>query len=255
MSVNLNEDKIFTNHIKDLANASYNQNRYAFSEFLTPEEQGLVDSIRADIKHVDYELFGGHESCERQIIRFGSLETLGYEETYPIATLLIEPLMEKFSDNLSHRDYLGALMNLGLKRNVIGDIIIKDKKAYVFCLEEVSDYIISELTRIKHTTVKITKEIGEIDALKRELEDFEVLVPSPRFDAVVAALTKLSRGKAVELFREKKILLDGRICENNSHTLKPGCTFSIRGTGKYIYEGEGGRTRKDRVYIKLKRYV
>lgn len=189
------------------------------------------------------------------MIRFGSLEGLGYEEDYPISVLLIEPLIDKFSDDLGHRDYLGSLMNLGIKRNVIGDIIIKDKKAYVFCISEVSDFIISELTRIKHTTVKISKVSGEIDALRRELEDMEVLVSSPRFDAVVAALTKLSRGKAVELFREKKVLLDGRICENNSYTLKAGSSFSIRGVGKFIYEGEGGKTRKERVFIRLYNYT
>lgn len=250
------EEKIFINRIKDLANSTYNQNRYNFSSFLSPDEQGLVDSIRSEIKHVDYDFFGGHESCERQVIRFGSLDSLGYEEDFPICTLLIEPLIEKFSDDLSHRDFLGALMNLGIKRSVIGDIILKDKKAYVFCLSEVKDFIISELTRVKHTSIKITEiSLDNDDTLNRELKDIEILVSSNRFDAVVASICKLSRTKASLLFREKKVLLNNRICENNSYSLKPGNSFSIRGYGKFIYEGEGGKTRKDRVYLKLKQYV
>ena len=104
--------------IKDLAEASYSQNRYTFTKFLSAEELSLVDQIKSDIKYVDYSTFGGHEMCERQIIRFGSPETLGYEENFPITTLLIEPLIDKFSDNLTHRDYLGAIMNLGIKREV-----------------------------------------------------------------------------------------------------------------------------------------
>ena len=249
------DDRIFINRIKDLANVTYTQNRYTFSHFLTLDEQGIIDQIEPEIKHVPHELFGGNECCERQILKFGSEEMLGYVEEYPITVLLIEPLIDKFSDDLTHRDFLGALMNLGIERHVLGDIVLKGNKAYVFCLNEISDYIMSEITRIKHTSVKITKVSGEVDELKRELEDFELLVSAPRFDAVVAAITKLSRGKAAELFREKKVLLNNRVCENNSLALKPDSTISIRGYGKYIYIGEGGRTRKDRVYLHMQRYV
>lgn len=193
--------------------------------------------------------------CERQIVRFGSFETLGFEEDFPIITLLIEPLIDKFSDNLSHRDYLGAIMNLGIKREVLGDILIKDKRAYVFCLDEIADYLCSELTRIKHTSIKISKIEGDIPELERKLEDFDILVTSPRIDAVVAALTKLSRSQASLLFREKKVLVNNRTCENNSMMLKESCTLSIRGYGKFIYIGEGGRTKKDRVFVKMQKYV
>ena len=249
------EDKIFTNRIMDLAKLSYNQNRYTFSNFLSVEEQALIDGMASELRFVSHEMYGGHESCERRMIRFGSLESLGYEEKYPITVLCIEPLIDKFADDLSHRDFLGALMNLGIKRNVLGDIIVKGNKAYLFCLDEISDYIISEITRIKHTSVKLTRMEGEIPDLERRLEDFEVLVSSPRLDGIVAAICKLSRSHAVELFRAKKVMLNNRICENNSQILKEGNTFSIRGYGKFVYNGEGGKTRKDRVYVRLSRYV
>jgi len=249
------EDKIFLNRIMDLAKASFNQSRYTFSTFLTVDEQMLIDQAASDFKFVSYELFGGNECCERQLIRFGSEDTLGYSEDYPIVILCIEPLMDKYAEELNHRDYLGALMNLGINRNVIGDIIVKGKKAYVFCLDSISDYIISEITRIRHTSVNIKKLTGDIPELERKLEDMEVLVSSPRIDAIASSLTKLSRSKVLELFRAKKVLLNNRVCENNSVTLKTGNSFSIRGFGKYIYEGEGGHTRKDRVYVKLKKYV
>lgn len=250
-----NDDLLFINRIKDLANASYTQNRFTFSNFLTIEEQTIIHSISSEIKFVKHELFGGHEICERKMIRFGSEDELMYSCEYPISILLIQPLMEKFSDDLSHRDFLGAIMNLGIQRNVIGDIIVKGKCAYVFCLNEVKDYIISELTRIKHTSVKISVVENIDDTLQRELVDMEILVSSPRFDAIVATLCKLSRGKAQSLFKEKKIILNDHLCENNSMLLKPDSTFSIRGFGKYIYIGEGNKTRKDRVYVKLKKYV
>lgn len=250
-----NDELLFINRIKDLAKTAYNQNRYTFSNFLTVEEQTIIESQKSEISYCPYEYFGGHENCERRIIRFGSEEMMGYIEDYPITILLVEPLLDKFSDDLNHRDYLGSLMNLGINRNVIGDILIKGKKTYVFCLSETSEYIISELTRIKHTSVKITKVNETCDDLKTELEDIEVLVSSPRIDAIVASICKISRGKSQDLFKEKKVFINNKICENNSLALKPGNIISIRGIGKFIYEGEGSKTRKDRVYVKLKKYV
>lgn len=249
------DEKLLLNRIKDLAEATYTQNRYSFSQFLTVEEQTLIYSIRNELKHVDYDFFGGFEGSERQVMRFGSEDSLGYDMPYPIAVLLIEPLMDKFSEDLSHRDFLGTLMGLGLKRNVIGDIVVKDKKAYVMCLEDVKEYIQKEITRIRHTSVKISEVTSSVNDLERKCEDFEVLVSSNRFDAIVAAICKLSRGKSVELFQTGKVILNGKICESQSISLKPGNIFSVRGYGKFIFDGEGNHTRKDRVYIKLKRYI
>lgn len=249
------DESLFLNRIKDLARACYTQNRYSFSNFLSMEEQSFILTHQSEINYVDYDFYGGCDGCERQMIRFGSERMLMFVEKYPITILLIEPLMEKFSDELTHRDYLGALMNLGIQRNVLGDIVRKEKSAYLFCHNDVSEFIKNELTRVKHTAV-IIKEVDCIEnTIIRQLEEYEILVSSPRADAVVAAICKLSRGKACDLFREKRVFLNNRICENNSYILKPGNVLSIRGVGKYIYDGEGGRTRKDRVYIKLKRYI
>lgn len=250
-----NDDKIFLNHIKDLADTAYNQNRYTFSNFLTVDEQAMIDTIRPEIKYIHSEFYGGYDDAERRVLRFGSEDMLGYIEEYPISVICIEPLMEKFSDELTHRDYLGSLMNLGINRNVLGDIVIKDKKAFVFCLNEISEYILSEITRIKHTSVKLSIVRLEDFSHIRQLEDMEILVSSPRIDSIAAAICKLSRSKVLTLFKEKKILVNNRVCENNSLMLKDNTVISIRGFGKYIYEGQGGTTRKDRVYLKMKKYV
>ena len=133
--------------IKDLAQASYTQNRYTFTKFLSADELTLVDQIKSELKHVDYSTFGGHEICERQVMRFGSLEALGYEEDFPITTLLIEPLIDKFSDSLTHRDYLGAMMNLGIKREVLGDILIKENRIWIISTKALAELIVEDITR------------------------------------------------------------------------------------------------------------
>lgn len=250
----MDEDKLLRARLAELAKSAYRQNRYTFSPFLSPAELAALDHMEEEWKAVDFDTYGGHEGCERQMVRFGSERMFGYEEDYPIVMLLIKPLSPKFAENLEHRDYLGALMNLGIERDVLGDIIIKDGTAYLFCMENIADYIETGLGKVRHTSVKVERAAGEIRALEKKLTDMEVLVQSPRFDSVAAAVSRLSRNGAQQLFREKKVLLNGRVCENNSMILKEGSIFSIRGYGKYIYDGCSRETRKGRVYVRLKKY-
>ena len=250
----MDEDKLFRARMKELAQASFRQNRYTFSHFLSVAELTELYSMASLLEYVDYDTFGGNPGCERQMVRFGSERMFGYEEPFPISVLRIEPLMNKFAEELGHRDYLGAVMNLGMERDVIGDILIRDKSAYMFCMDNIAGYIQANLEKIRHTSVKVFPEKGEIDALSPRLEEMEILVSSPRFDAVIAAACKLSRNAALQLFRDKKVVLQGRICENNSMILKEEDVFSVRGYGKFVYKGCGNQTRKGRLYVRLEQY-
>ena len=250
----MDEDKLLKARIKELAEASFSQNRYIFSHFLGAAELTVFYDMAASLSFVDYDTFGGNPCCERQMVRFGSESMFGYEEPFPISVLCIEPLMPKFAEGLGHRDYLGAIMNLGLERDVIGDILIRDKRAYVFCMDNIAGYIQETLKKVRHTNVKVSLTEGEIEALRPQFKETEVLVSSLSFDAVVAAVCRLSRSGAQELFRDKKVILNGRICENNSMVLKEEDVFSIRGYGKFIYKGCGKQTRKGKIYARLDMY-
>ena len=111
----MKEEQYLIGHLKDLAKRSYDRGIYTFSEFLGVTDQGILDAHRSEFEHIGYSLYGGHELSERCIVCFGTEEQFGYAPTYPISIVVIRPLAEKFSENLSHRDYLGSLMNLGYK--------------------------------------------------------------------------------------------------------------------------------------------
>lgn len=250
----MDEEKLQKGRLKELAQTAYHQNRYTFSRFLTPAELTVLSDMRQELQYMDFDTFGGNEFCERQIVRFGSERLFGYEEPFPIKALSVEPISSRFAEQLGHRDYLGALMNLGMTRDVIGDIFIRDQKAYIFCMDHIADYIVANLDKIKHTSVKVKLAEGGGEALLPRLRPVEVLVQTPRFDAVVAAVCKLSRSGAQQLFREKKVLLQGRVCENHSLILKENDVFSVRGFGKFLYEGCGNQTRKGKFYVHIKQY-
>jgi RNA-binding protein YlmH len=188
------------------------------------------------------------------MVRFGNAEDLGYEEEFPICCIHIKPLLAKFADNLTHRDFLGALMNLGIERSTIGDIRVAEKEGYLFCQETIAEYICDNLDKIKHTNVKceIVKEMKDIP--KDEPEAKEVLVPSLRMDACLAKVYNLSRGDILEQFRAKKVYVNGRLCENNSRLVKEGETINLRGYGKFIYSGIKYETKKGKICIEVKQY-
>ncbi|MGN0435172.1 MAG: YlmH/Sll1252 family protein [Wujia sp.] len=253
----MNEEQILVARLRDLANQSYNQNIYTYSTFLTPAELMTLDSMRDELSFIDFEVNGGSELCERCMVRFGSEEQLGYTGEWPISIVQVEPLIEKFADELTHRDFLGAVMNLGIERNVLGDILVKNgKKAYIFCQDKISDFIVDNLTKIKHTNVKcrIISDDEDLKELKPTLVDVKLIVQNPRFDAIIAAAIKCSRSEALNYFKAGKVTLNGRMSERNSITLKEGDIFSVRGHGKYLYCGCGNETRKGRVYVNLKHY-
>lgn len=251
----MNGEQLLKGRLADLAKRSYQQNIYTYSSFLSVSELNLLDELREELSYIHWECYGGNELCERQLVQFGSEEEFGYPGHYPIVVIQVTPLLEKFSESLNHRDFLGALMHLGIERNTLGDIWIKEKTAYIFCLESIADYISSELTKVKHTNVKCEITEPDIPAFTPRLVDEEFPVTSLRLDNILAALLKCSRSEALSFFTDKKVTLNGRTTGRNNITLKDGDVFSVRGHGKFIFEGTGGSTRKGKIYVHIKRYV
>lgn len=251
----MNDEQILKGRLLDLAQKAYHQNIYTYSNFLSLSELSTFEEFKSETSYIQHERFGGNPLCERQIIRFGSEEVFGYEGDFPIHVIKITPLIEKFSDSFTHRDFLGALMHLGIERDTLGDILLKEKTAYLFCLASISDYICKELTKVKHTNVKCEITNFDIPALKPTLVDEEFPVASLRLDAIISHLIKCSRSESFKLFEEKRVSLNGKITGRNSMLLKEGDIFSVKGYGKFIFISCKGQTKKGKIFIHIKRYV
>ena len=247
--------ELLKKRLAELAEKSYRNSHYVFTNFLNMAEMNAFYEMRKELSYIPYTAFGGTEQCERLMLCFGSEEVFGYEESFPICCIQAEPLIEKFADNFSHRDFLGAIMNLGIEREVVGDIAVKGKKAFIFCTEKIAPYIAENLVQVKHTSMRCTilEEAPEI--LKPTLEKKEVTAASERIDAVLGKLCNLSRSQSVLAFREKKIFVNGRQCENNSYQLKAGDVVTFRGFGKFVYEGVKYETKKGKVCAEVSVYV
>ncbi|MGN0518946.1 MAG: YlmH/Sll1252 family protein [Acutalibacteraceae bacterium] len=247
----ISEDKLIQKRFSELAKKAYTGNHFTFTDFLGLSEIDLFYRCEREFNHVKYEMFGGTEGCSRLMVRFGDAEELGYSESYPIDCVKIAPLLMKFSDSLTHRDILGAVMGLGIKRSAVGDIILKDNVAYMFVVDRLSQYVCDNLFKVKHTSVscEVTQDIP--DFYESSLTEASLLVPSLRIDAVIAKLYNLSRNSSIELFREKKIFVNGRSCENNSYFLKENDIITVRGRGRFTFIKENFTTRKGNVNISV----
>ena len=251
----MSDTEILKKRIAELARKAYAGSYFLFSDFLGLLELSLFEEARRTFPETKCTIFGGAVGAERVMVRFGDPEEIGYEEPFPLDCLKIEPVAKKFADKLTHRDFLGALLNLGIERTTLGDIPIIDNVGYLFCKADISDYIIAELKRVKHTDVKLSRvtELPEGELYKTE----RILVQAEgeRLDGIVAKVFKISRDDSLSYFKRRLMFVNGREAQNNSKPLAEGDTVSVRGLGRFIYRGYSSTTRKGKLNIEIDKFI
>ncbi|MEG0546900.1 MAG: YlmH/Sll1252 family protein [Oscillospiraceae bacterium] len=244
-----NDEQQQKNRFIELSKRAVERNSFAFSEFLNIDEQDVLARTKL---FSALKLCGGYENAERQIAGFCEDDIL--KKDFPISLIEVSPNLQKFADDLTHRDFLGTLMGLQIKREVLGDIIIYENCGYIFCLNSICDYILENLIKVKHTNVKCRKiEELPIEAVKIP-EKVELVVASERLDVIISAVYKLSRGNSQKLFSARRIFINNKMTENTSYTLSEGDVVSARGFGRFIYEGKERETKKGRNVVSVRVY-
>lgn len=243
----MENETLLKKRLAELSHRAFERGYTTYSTFLNLQEISILKSLKLDSK---YSLFGGYENADRCVVAFSNDEVY----SYPIVCIKIEPLQQKFSDKLTHRDFLGALMNLGIEREMLGDIKILNNEGYLFCLDKISQYIVDNLSSIKHTSVKC-KIIDDIPELFNQLPDEEeYIVSSLRIDTVVSAVFKMSRNSASQLINQEKIFINSKTVYKDSVQLKEDDEVSVRGYGKFIYSQTVNETRKHKMVVAIRLY-
>lgn len=226
----------------DRANAQYLP---VYTDFLNLYEQSVLLS---SVGEENVLLFGGFETAERRMGAFG--EKAG-KLPFPIRCIEIEPLSQKFADDLTHRDFLGSVLALGLKREKVGDLLVRENSGFLFCAETAAEYIAENLKQVKHTDVRcrVLAELPEEEAEAPEEES--IVVASLRLDALIAAVFHLSRSDSAELFLAHRVFVNGRLTENNSFQPKTGDVISVRSLGRFLFGGENHETKKGRKAVSI----
>ncbi len=247
----MDELKLLTSKVADLSRLCLKNGYPAFSKFLDATQRARVSGIKAP--GCTYLGFGGYADAERTVMGCfpdGFYDEALYEQMFPICILQLVP---SDTEGLTHRDYLGSIMGLGVTRESIGDIVTTEEGAFVFCMEDIADFLLTNCDKIGRRSVKVQK-CEEITLPRKNLERLSVTVASDRIDCVVARIGGCSRNQVEELLRTGRVMVNYLPAENGSKRLKPGDTVSVRGFGKFIYIGSLGETKKGRLKIEYDLY-
>ena len=205
----MEKEDLFEKRMMELGKKAYYRGILTFSDFLDLNQQNILHSLSFRDTGIKVETFGGYESAERQMAAFVP-DALSYEQDYPISCIKIEPLSRKFSDDLTHRDYLGAILNLGIDRSKIGDVLTDQNCGYVFCHDSMADFLSEELSRIRHTSVRARKLSLEEPLPSPKREPVSGTVASPRLDSIIALAFGNSRSSIIGLIEGGKVFVNGK---------------------------------------------
>ena len=243
------EEKILLRKIKDLANKSEKTFCAVYSNFLTPAEQTFLMGERDFSGMIGFS--GGYEEAERRVCRVCTNE---YNSDEGVPIVLYSVRATDKNAVLSHRDVLGALMGLGIKREMTGDIIANENKAQFFCHKSVSEFVKMNLNKIGRYSVELSEsEFSEMAEVPKKL--ININVSSMRLDSVVGESFGVSRTKAAECIKKGMVFVNWQVCIDVSREIKAGDKISLHGKGKICVSGISGMSKKGRLFVDILKYV
>lgn len=247
------EDRLLLARLYDRLTGAARRNVPGVSCFLAPREQVLVQRL---LPELPLRFYGGHPEAERAVAC--------YLPDYLDESWLLEPdgpvaairavFYEK--DTLTHRDFLGSLMGLGIKRETVGDIFVAQGSCDFLVTREMLPYVLDNLVSAGRTRLSLRKiPLLEVSGPRYTVKELRDTVASLRLDALVGAGFGLARGKAAELIAAGKVALDGLPCTKPDRLVDEGGKISARGFGKVVLREIQGRTKKDRISVVLEKYL
>lgn len=240
-------------HIEDLCSFVRRRGVPRFTDFLDEYAQSAAERVfRREAQGCQRLWYGGYQQASRRLLGIFPKEQEPLKEAFPLIAL--RTVIPK-GFTLTHRDFLGAALALGIKREVVGDILITGEFAILFALPQAGELICRELRQAGRVGVCFEEtEAGDIQYTQR-FEESQKSVASLRLDAVVAALLDCARSDAAERIEQGLVSVDGFIEEKCTRQLSGGERISVRGRGKFIVSADGRFTRKGRQLIQIKRFV
>ncbi|MEA4890056.1 MAG: YlmH/Sll1252 family protein [Clostridiaceae bacterium] len=246
-----------TDRLADLARQAGDRGVLKHTRFLSPAEQ---ESARIWLKknRVRHAFNGGFDGAERQVCFLMSDDSgdEGPDETDLDETIVGLCLTAPAKPaRLSHRDYLGSLLALGIQRDQLGDILVDENRSTVLVLASMASFIENNLERVGSLPVQINPvPLKEIKIPERMFTSFRITVASLRLDKITAAGFGLSRADAADLIRSGAVQVNWKEEQRVDREVPVGAVLSLRGRGRIRLASEEGLSRKDRHILVLERY-
>lgn len=233
----------------DLVDRMQRSYQVVYTPFLTPTQQEVC--IRMLGQQISYQLCGGYEQAESRCLIL--IPDYMDETAVKVPIHCLKATYVSKFHTLQHRDVLGAIMNMGLRREQFGDILVQDTHIYIFVMEDITSYVIANLTKIGRHSIQFSvcdQMVERVDTIYYR----EVIVSSLRLDAIVASMCQVSRSKAQALILGKLVKVHHLVLEDCALVCNNNSTISIRGYGRFLFTEVKKMTRNGRYVIEIGKY-
>ncbi len=252
------DNQFLMSKIIDKFNLCETRNKVENTDFLDENQKQLVYNFLQSQKYRHYLFYGGIENAERNVLIVfpDKLERVIENDEFDFNNILDAiriQLPNELYGKYVHRNYLGALMKLGIKREKIGDIVVKEDGADIILSKDITKFVLinlGELIRFKKAQItQIKLQEIRINVVVKEV--FQITIPSMRLDNIVSELINSSRSKAVELILNEKVFINYEAITKTSKEVKENDKITIRGKGKFEILEIMGSTRKNKIILKV----
>jgi len=239
------EEREYIDQVLNWKNSVETQYSPKLTDFLDPREQHILKMIIGENGEVNYSLFGGSHGAERRRAFIFPDYLTAAENDFQINLFEID-YPRKFV-TIEHRQVLGTLMSLGLKRGKFGDILIKDDRVQFFAVKEISNYIKNNLESIGRSGVKLIEtSVANAVVTDEQWTENNLTLSSLRLDTVISGIFNLSRQKSLTFIQHGLVKVNWTLIENPSFSCDQGDMISVRGSGRAKLIGIDGKTKKDK---------
>lgn len=248
------EDKILLAQILDKIELAQKRGKQTVSDFLDMYQIALVTNFLRKMEYSNYELFGGFQEAERKVIIL-EVEENPIQKIEELKAIRVQLIQEDFG-KFTHRNYLGGVVKVGMKREKVGDILVSEEGADILVKQESAEILKRELETLTRFE-KANLEIIELEDLRKpeiQREEMSIIVPSLRLDNFVSDLAKTSRSKAVQIINAERVFLNGQCETKVSKQVKIGDILTIRGKGRFTIKAITGTTRSGRSVVLIEKY-
>ena len=253
----MTKDELITARIEDRISQCRDGYYVTSTGFLDTHEQALAIAVSRHAAGVRILMYGGYEDAERRMLVCIPRDLpINDDEAVEGLLKVLRVKLPAITRELSHRDYLGSLLGLGIERRLTGDILVRPDGADILIVPGIEEFLLNELHRIGAVEVRTeTAEVSRLIIPEARFEYVRDSVSSIRLDSVVSSAFRLSRGKAAEAIRKGLVSVDHVECLKPDAAVHEGSSIGLKGKGKAILEESGGESRKGRIRIVIKRFI
>lgn len=259
---NNEEDRLLISKLLDKVEFVEKRNTVEYTDFLDIRQRGLLEKVLKEIKYTNYAIYGGYDLAERTVIIIypEKLENVFEQNLFDynqILKVIRIKLPNETKGKYSHRDYLGAVIKIGFKREKVGDILVSLDGADMIVESQSVKILMNglkELTRFSKSEFEEIN-INDIEVPMQSTEILNIIIPSMRVDSIVSELIKTSRSKVIEIINAERVIVNCEVAYKNSKLLKENDVVTVRGKGKFKINKIVNYTKKGNIVLEVEKYI